>query len=129
MTGGIAYPLWRRVEDIRVERGWTQVELARRAGLPRTTIDNLRRSTRKPQPHIIKALARVAGLDLELAGQLAEGRDPDATPATEPGDANVRAAIRQSTVYSPEVRELMLRLVDSVERAHGYASDPYDTNQ
>ena len=113
---GVAYPLWRRVEDIRIARGWNRSELARRAGLRRATIDALRRTSRKPQPDIIAGLAKATGLDLTVASQLAEGADPD----TAGGDATVKDAIRNSPVYDEETRALILNLVDSIERAHGY---------
>lgn len=66
-------------------RGWRQVDLARRSGLPRQTINTLLRGRSEPRAETCLALAR--GLDLPAetvlmaADLLPEGQVPDRDPS------------------------------------------------
>ncbi len=50
--------LGERVFELRDERGWSQSELARRAGLSRNTVSFLEAGLRKPASATIRKLAR-----------------------------------------------------------------------
>jgi transcriptional regulator with XRE-family HTH domain len=115
---GVPYPLWRRVEEIRKQRGWSKVELARRAGeagglghpLRRATYDNLATSSQVPQPWIVNALAAAVGIDLVEAHRLAKGLDDDAP--------TVPASIRASKRLSDRQKVLLLNLYDELVAAN-----------
>jgi transcriptional regulator with XRE-family HTH domain len=111
---GVAYRLWRRVEEARVERQWTKVELADAAGLPRSTIDRLQYSTRAPQPRIVHALADAIGLGRREAEQMA-GVVPGEDAI---GDEDVREAITNSPYYDDKQKETLLNLVDMFNSAN-----------
>lgn len=66
-----ARPLWERLERIRLDRGWTKVQLARVAGVDRTTLDKWRHQPRSPQPPTVKAVAEKLGIDSDEALRLA----------------------------------------------------------
>ncbi len=54
-----------RVFKLREERGWTQSELARRAGLSRTTLSHLEGgATRTPSSPTLRRLARAFGISV-----------------------------------------------------------------
>jgi hypothetical protein len=117
----VAYALWARVEQERASKGWSKTELAdeatRKAGsgqrIHRPTIDNLRTSTRAPQPRIVNALADALGIDRTEAHQLAGigAPAPDET-------ADVRAAIRKSRAYSDAQKQMLLEMVDALDAAN-----------
>lgn len=50
------------VKTERERRGWSQAELARRAGLSQPAIALLERSTRQPRPETVEGVARAFGL-------------------------------------------------------------------
>lgn len=85
-THAPARALWDRIEQIRNQRGWTKVQLARATGVDRTTLDKWRTQPRSPQPPTVKQVAERLGIDhdeaLRLAGITApavaddEGEDP-----------------------------------------------------
>lgn len=68
---GVAYDFWLRLENERVANNWAQVELARRAGVPTSTINRLRNSARPPYASTVNSLAEAAGIDLKEAHRLA----------------------------------------------------------
>lgn len=110
LTPGVAYPLWKRVDDLRKERGWSKTELARRADLRHATIDNLQTSSRVPQPRIVHALADAVGLDRAEADRLASGL-PD------PGDDTVRAQIMQSRRLRMPQKLLLIQVYEELAAA------------
>lgn len=66
-----ARPLWERIERIRLDRGWTKVQLARATGVDRTTLDKWRYQPRSPQPPTVKQVAERLDIDQEEALRLA----------------------------------------------------------
>lgn len=55
-----------RIFELRDARGWTQSELARRAGLHRNTISPLEAGSRKrPESPTLRKLARAFGMTVE----------------------------------------------------------------
>lgn len=48
---------------VRQSRGWTQRELERRAGLPATTVCQIERGYRNPDPGTMVRLAMALGID------------------------------------------------------------------
>ncbi|GAA3441024.1 helix-turn-helix domain-containing protein [Planomonospora venezuelensis] len=63
-------PLWERAEQIRVERGWSQEELAERAGIGRVTLARLKTQANKPQARTVNKLADAIGISHREAGIL-----------------------------------------------------------
>ena len=114
---GIAYQLWLRMEQLRVDRGWTKVQLAEHFGLSRTTVDNLRVS---PNPAMAPTINTIAdGLDIgrreaaRLAGVL------PLEPSREVGDDPVRSAILADPILSNVQKQLLLGLKAELDRANG----------
>lgn len=128
MAEGVAQRFWLRVEQQRVELGWTKdrlsVETAAHTAdgkvIPRSTIDNLRTSSRAPQPRIVHALADVLGIDRKEAEVLA-----GLIPATRPDTQSVRQAIETSTTFSLAQKRALLETIDAMEAANrATRSDP-----
>lgn len=66
-----ARPLYDEVERIRLRNGWTKVQLAKRAGVGRNTIDNWRTQPRAPLAPTVKDVAERLDIDPEMALRLA----------------------------------------------------------
>ena len=115
---GVAHPFWLRLEQLRYERGLTKADLHERSGVARTTIDNLKTSTRPPQPRIVHALAEVVGMDRTEAARLA-GLLPAHTP-----DVSVRDAIAASAAYTQQQKEALIAFVDVLDTANRTAVAP-----
>ena len=58
-------PLSLRIKEVRQAKGWTQAELARRAGIRRATVNRIEN-------------ARVKAIDLEVLEKLAKALEVDA---------------------------------------------------
>jgi transcriptional regulator with XRE-family HTH domain len=116
-------PLQRLIRQRLAERGWSYGEVARRGGLPRSTIYTLattRNLTRPPRPATIDALAR--GLDVPVSAVRAaaaestglhyygeppaRGRDPD--------DRERELLIASIGELTPEDRRHVAALVESL---------------
>jgi transcriptional regulator with XRE-family HTH domain len=72
-----ARPLYDEVERIRLRNGWTKVQLAKRAGVGRNTIDNWRTQPRAPLAPTVKDVAERLGIDADLALRLAGIAEPE----------------------------------------------------
>lgn len=118
---GVAYAFWLRVEQERAEKGWSKTELAeaatRRATsgsrIHRPTIDNLRTSTRAPQPRIVNAIADALGIERAEAHQLAGIVDPPRG-----GSVSIREAIEQSGTMTDGQKQMLLDMVDALDAAN-----------
>lgn len=66
-----ARPLYDEVERIRVRNGWTRVQLAKKAGVSRGTIDNWKTQPRAPLAPTVKDVAERLGISPEMALRLA----------------------------------------------------------
>ncbi|MBA9003708.1 helix-turn-helix domain-containing protein [Thermomonospora cellulosilytica] len=66
-----AKPLYDHVEEIRIRRGWTKIQLARRLGISRGTIDNWKTQPRPPQASTVARVAAHLEIDPERALRLA----------------------------------------------------------
>lgn len=82
---GVAYAFWERIEREQYAQGLTQREVVKRSGIPASTINNLKDSTRPPQPRIVHAIADALGIDRDEAAQLA-GRSQTPTPPADLDD-------------------------------------------
>ncbi len=67
-----ARPLYDRVEEIRIARGWSKTQMANAIGRDRGTIENWRTITKPPTVGVLRDVAEALGLDydelLELVG-------------------------------------------------------------
>ncbi|MFG2038064.1 hypothetical protein [Dactylosporangium sp. NPDC048998] len=119
---GVAYSFWLAVEQERAAQGLTKMDLwnllKERAGdgptPARSTIDNLRDSTRAPQPRIVHALADTLGIDREEARRMA-----GLAPSQPMPGVTVRSAIEASTEYTKDEKQALLTFIDAIERAKG----------
>lgn len=113
MGSGVALPLWRRIEDERLSRGWTKTQLAEVSGLPRSTYNDLQNTSRAPLPRIVHAFADAVGLDRTEAEQLAGLRPKNAGQT-----ASVRDAIQASEVLTDSNKRTMIALYEQLSEAN-----------
>ena len=66
---------WALLQEARRQAGLTQAELARRAGVPQSTVAKIERGRRDPSLSTLERLVRAAGLELRI--QLAPKDDHD----------------------------------------------------
>jgi transcriptional regulator with XRE-family HTH domain len=116
-------PLQQLIRQRQAERGWSYGELARRGGLPRSTVYTLattRNLTRPPRPDTIDALAR--GLDVPVAAVRAAAAAStglhyyDQGPAgpEHPADRERELLIASIDELTPEDRRHVAALVESL---------------
>src|SRR5438876_6619436 len=116
-------PLQRLIRQRLDERGWSYGEVARRGGLPRSTVYTLamtRNLTRPPRPATIDALAK--GLDVPVSAVRAAAAEStglhyyDEPPARrqDPGDRERELLIASIDELTPEDRRHVAALVDSL---------------
>lgn len=106
-----ALPWWERVEQLRVDRDWDRSQLARHAGVARTTVDNWKTAPTSPRPKTIAKVAERLGIDKEEAFRLA-GILPLATPQGEEeavGDAPSEPVPQEARAAKDRVWEAMER--------------------
>lgn len=99
--------LLRELED----RGWSQSELARRAGIGNATLSRIISGTRDAGPDVARAIAQALGETPEKIYRLA-GLLP---PPLSPQDAELEAAVQ-------EIAETLSRLPDGPIREQAMAS-------
>jgi len=120
-----ANPLQRLILDRLRERGLSYGEVARRGGLPRSTIYTLattRNLVRPPRPATLDGLAR--GLDLPVSAIRAAAAEStglhyyDDVPAApeHPGDPERELLIASIDELTPEDRRHVAALVESLRR-------------
>jgi transcriptional regulator with XRE-family HTH domain len=116
-------PLQRLIRQRLRERGWSYGDVARRGGLPRSTLSSLastRILVRPPRPTTIDALSR--GLDVPLSvvrAAAAESTglhyyDADTPQRDEAGDPELALLIASIDELSPEDRRHVAALVESL---------------
>jgi transcriptional regulator with XRE-family HTH domain len=128
-----AAPLQRLIQQRLRERNWSYGEVARRGGLPRSTVYTLattRNLVRPPRPATIDALAR--GLDVPVSLVRSAAAEStglhyyDDVPATpeQPGDPERELLIASIDELTPEDRRHVAALVESLR--HRDAPEPTD---
>ena len=116
-------PLQRLIQQRMCERGWSYGQVARRGGLPRSTVYTLattRNLARPPRPATIDALAK--GLDVPVAAVRAAAAEStglhyyDEIPARreDPGDQERELLIASIDELTPEDRRHVAALVESL---------------
>jgi transcriptional regulator with XRE-family HTH domain len=116
-------PLQRLIQQRLRERGWSYREVARRGGLPHSTVHTLaatRNLARPPRPDTIDALAK--GLDVPVSAVRAAAAAStglhyyDETPAgpENPGDPERELLIASIDELTPEDRRHVAALVESL---------------
>jgi transcriptional regulator with XRE-family HTH domain len=121
-------PLQRLILDRLRERGLSYGDVARRGGLPRSTIYTLattRNLARPPRPATLDGLAR--GLDLPVSAIRAAAAEStglhyyDDVPATpeQPGDPERELLIASIDELTPEDRRHVAALVESLRHRSG----------
>ena len=118
-------PLQRLILERLHERGWSYGEVARRGGLPRSTVYTLattRNRVRPPRPATIDALAK--GLDVPVSAVRAAAAEStglhyydDTSTGQEPaGDQERELLIASIDELSPEDRRHVAALVESLRK-------------
>jgi transcriptional regulator with XRE-family HTH domain len=118
-------PLQRLIQERLRERGWSYGEVARRGGLPRSTVYTLattRNLVRPPRPATIDALAK--GLDVPVSAVRAAAAEStglhyyDEIPAgrEDSGDREREILIASIDELTPEDRRHVAALVDSLRK-------------
>ena len=128
-------PLQRLIAARLQERGWSYGEVARRSGLPRSTVYTLattRNLVRPPRPATINGLAR--GLDVPVSAVRAAAAEStgmhyyDAPPAEPrrgvPGDTERELLIASIDELSTEDRRHVAALVESLRNRAAPPTDP-----
>ncbi len=116
-------PLQRLIRQRLAERGWSYGQVARRGGLPRSTVYTLattRNLGRPPRPATIDALAR--GLDVPVSAVRTAAAEStgmhyyDEPPARQqdPGDRERELLIASIDELTPEDRRHVAALVESL---------------
>jgi transcriptional regulator with XRE-family HTH domain len=122
-SGHAVNPLQRLIRERLRERGWSYGEVARRGGLPRSTVYTLATTqnlVRPPRPATIDALAR--GLDVPVSAVRAVAAEStglhyyDEAPAgpDHQGDRERELLIASIDELSPEDRRHVAALVESL---------------
>jgi transcriptional regulator with XRE-family HTH domain len=126
-------PLQRLIRERLRDRGWSYCEVARRGGLPRSTVYTLattRNLVRPPRPATIDALAR--GLDVPVSAVRAVAAEStglhyyDEAPAgpDQPGNRERELLIASIDELSPDDRRHVAALVESLRnRSSGRPAD------
>ena len=118
-------PLQRLIQQRLRERGWSYREVARRGGLPHSTVHTLaatRNLGRPPRPATIDALAK--GLDVPVSAVRAAAAEStglhyyDKAPAgpEDPGDRERELLIASINELAPEDRRHVAALVESLRK-------------
>jgi len=118
-------PLQHLIHQRLSERGWSYGEVARRGGMPRSTVYTLattRNLARPPRPATIDALAK--GLDVPVSAVRAAAAestglhyyDEVAIEQERPGDPERELLIASIDELSPEDRRHVAALVESLRR-------------
>jgi transcriptional regulator with XRE-family HTH domain len=123
-------PLQRLIQRRLREQGWSYGQVARRGGLPRSTVYTLattRNLVRPPRPATIDALAR--GLDVPVSAVRAAAAEStglhyyDQPAAGHPGDPERELLIASIDELSPEDRRHVAALVESLRRRESPPAD------
>ena len=69
------------VKSLRLERGWSQQEVADRAGLNKMTISQYENGKRKPSFEVIEALAEIFHVDMNYLLGYTEARTRRSSPS------------------------------------------------
>lgn len=109
MNDGFADWLQQQISD----RGWSQSELARRAGVTPPSINKILSRERFPGVDICRGIARAFGMrDIEVL-QIAGLADPELSDST----PSVREMIAKFTRLSDEDQAYMLKIVTALDEA------------
>ncbi len=60
-------PIANLVREVRRRAGFTQAELAQRAGVPKSTVGRIESGARMPSTELVERLVRAAGLDVSIS--------------------------------------------------------------
>lgn len=105
--GGRIFP--RRLRRMREEHGWSQADLAARAGLQQSALSHYENATRRPSFANLRRLARA----LDVSTDYLVGHAPEAREAASRPSRDLAAQIER---LSPADRETVRALVTSLLR-------------
>lgn len=98
----------KRIEELRLERSWTEYELSKKAGIPQSTISTWYRKRQSPTLHSLEKLSNAFGITLSVL--LAEENNFVELSLQE------REALRFFQRLTLEQRTLFLNFLDSLSK-------------
>ena len=94
----------KRIEELMRDRGWSQRQLAKKSGLPQSTINSWARTNGKPSVESLVILCQAFGIT--MAEFFADGlEDPGISPQQ-------RLLLEKWDCITPQGRTLLLQLMD-----------------
>ncbi len=113
---GVAWALWARVDQLRINLGLSTLEFTTRAGVRRQTYMDLQYTTRRPRRDIVMKIAATSGLDTDEALKLA---------GLSPVDADtVRRTILDAYDRNPQQKDALLALLSHYEAGVDHTPPP-----
>ena len=118
----IADKLGDRIKTLRKERGWTQTDLAERAGCSRRAIVYYERDGKYPPAPVLAAMAGAFGLDIntfmdpEEPKRMGKTNDPDLL--NNPDDRRLWRRFSILRTLPDRDQQAVFRLLDSIAKGH-----------
>lgn len=103
-----------RLRGLREAAGWTQVDLARRLSLDRSTVACYEAGRRTPDVHTAARIAALFGVSVDYLLGRTDVRQP-AAPSRTSDDELERAIVALRGQLSPEDREEILKFIEWVK--------------
>ena len=102
-----------KVARLRKEKGWNQVDLAKRSGFPKSTICQVETGERKPRPQTLFKIANALGIDLSEF-------DPSLTPKEDEDVGEKVARLRKEKGWSQSElnRRAGVSAIQRIEKTH-----------
>lgn len=104
--GGDGAGIIAKIEELRIERGWSQAQLSERAGLGKGAVNDLANNPdRKPRPQTLAAIAAALGVDVDfLEGRARAGGPlaPDQVEAAVMGGGGL-GALRSGGIVAYDI--------------------------
>lgn len=96
----------KEIARLRMERGWTEYELARRSGLEQSTISTWYRKGQIPRLQTLEKICQ--GLDVTLSQFFAEGDDPISLTSAQ------KEMLDHWSALEPKQQQIILDLLKSI---------------
>jgi transcriptional regulator with XRE-family HTH domain len=114
----IADGLGDRIKRLRLERGWTQVQLAEQAGCSKRAIIYYEKDGTCPPAPVLAAMAKAFGIDLEkLVGPVELGKKPSPDEPdllNNPEDRRLWKKLQQIKTLPERDKVAVIRLINSL---------------
>ena len=91
--GAGMYALGQKIKQLRESRGWSQADLARKAGVTRSAISTYEQGQRTPSADVIRCFAKAFGVSADYLLGIAERRTVDIEGLSEHDEVLIRALV------------------------------------